>query len=84
MTFDTLITVRKAIISEGRTLRLSKSIEEVYYLFLEKYEWDIENCEDSYTCRTEKLKQKKLLWNGIYEVEANEKFDYYKGGSACI
>lgn len=71
MSLEIIRTLKKCILPNYHNLRLSRSIEGIYYIFLEEY-----NQQDL-------LKRKKLLWNGEYESDANVKFNYYKENCDC-
>lgn len=66
MSLDVIRTIKKCMLSNNRVIRLSLNVENVYFIYLE------------YNDEQDILERRKLLWNGIYESDANVKFNHYK------
>ena len=65
MSLEVSRTVKKCMLPDGRALRLSKTVEDVYFIFLEP---DYGRSHD----------KRKMLWNGVYETDANVHFRGFK------
>ena len=63
---DTIRTVKKCILKGDKVLRMSLSIEGVWFIFLE------------YQNEQDMLERRKMLWNGLELCEANTNFQNYK------
>jgi hypothetical protein len=67
-------TVKKSILPSGSVLRMSFSIEGIYYIFLETNKCSCDCGGDLYGAKLEK----ELLWNGLEISEANVNFENFK------
>ncbi len=66
MSLEVLRTKWKCILKGNRVLRLSLSVENIYFIFLE------------YMDEKDMLQRKKMIWNGLNEAEADKEFQEYK------
>lgn len=69
---EALRTVKKCVLKNQSTLRMSLSIEGVWYIFLETLP------NDSYNLNNPVIPHKEMLWNGIELHEANVQFENFK------
>jgi hypothetical protein len=70
MSLDIIRTIKKCMLKGNKVLRMSITVEGVFFIFLEHY------------TEQDSLKRKRMLWNGTVVSDANLRFDTYKNDPA--